>query len=69
MTELKQNVRDSAETIASLRKTTMVMLGIILFLQLIITYQMMSFNPSNAVSDEEDIKSFKNDKNSEHKEL
>merc|ERR1712020_847043 len=69
VTELKQNVRDSAETIASLRKTTMIMLGIILFLQLIMTYQMVSFNPSNAVSDEEDIKSFKNDKNSEHKEL
>jgi len=69
VTELKQNVTDSAETIASLRKTTMIMLGIILFLQLIMTYQMMSLNPSNTVSDEEDIKSFNNDKNSEHKEL
>merc|ERR1712020_177908 len=69
VTELKQNVTESAETIASLRKTTMIMLGIIIVLQLILTYQMMSLNPSNPVSDEEDIKSFNNDKNSEHKEL
>ena len=69
MTELKQNVTESAETIASLRKTTMIMLGIILFLQLILTYQIMSLNPGNTTSNTEDIPSFNSQDNSDDKEL
>ena len=49
--ELKQTVSESAEIIASLRKTTIIMLGIIVFLQLVLTYQVISFN-SGTVSTE-----------------
>ena len=42
--ELKQTVNESAETITSLKKTTLIMLGIIMFLQLLLAYQVMSLN-------------------------
>ena len=69
VTELKQNVTESAETIASLRKTTMIMLGIIIVLQLILTYQVMSCNPGSATNDDENVPSLNIEKTSEHKEL
>lgn len=69
VTELKQNVADSAETIASLRKTTMIMLGIIMFLQIILTYQMMSLTPGNENPENEDSLSYNSETNSEQKEL
>ena len=68
VTELKQNVTESAETIASLRKTTMIMLGIIIILQLILTYQVMSCNPGSATNDE-NVPSLNIEKTPEHKEL
>lgn len=45
--ELKQTVSESAETITSLKKTTLLLLGLIMFLQLVLTYQVMSLNPVN----------------------
>merc|ERR1712038_2054156 len=69
VSELKQNVRDSAETIASLRKTTMIMLGIIVFLQLVLTYQMMSLTPGTESPENEDSLSYNSETNSEQKEL
>ena len=42
MNELKQTVNDLSESVVSLRKITLLLLGIMILLQFIIAYQMMS---------------------------
>ena len=44
MNELKQTVNDLTESVVSLRKVILVMLVVMVFLQFVITYQVMNSN-------------------------